>query len=293
MIGLSMLVAPGEAEMAVDSLSHAFSYCPGAHACLRYDGKPDRTYDTLSEFAGLYSGRVCLMQNESTLGYAGHSISTFRNFDHIWRAHPDVEMVIKLDPDACILRPGLVDCARRKFAEHGPGMLGCYKISPSGAIREHHIHRKALLRDLLLVGRDQGNGKLRFGPPFYLQYLVRALRHGYSVGHAVLGGLYILHGETVIAAGRTGYWSAIGDWGSCHMKLEDVLVSLGTKSAGHSLIDINNPAAGDVPAWVQYRPPIQPSFQEIVERNYLAIHPVKNTPEGWELRTELRRMLSH
>jgi hypothetical protein len=68
---------------------------------------------------------------------------------------------------------------------------------------------------------------------------------------------------------------------------------MGTKAVGHALIDINDPASGDVRTWLQYAPPIPWSAQEIVEKNYLAIHPVKNSPEGRKLRTELRGLLAN
>lgn len=292
MIRFLMLVGPGEAEMAVDTLSHALQLYPAASACVRDDATQDGTFEALENFATLHPKRLCLLRNDTPQGYLGCAVSIFLSLEHTWRAHPHLEMVIKLDPDACILRPGLDELARKKFAEFGPGMLGSYRIAPSGAIRDHSMHTRSMLKDLLMLGRDLQTGRLRFGAPFYLRYLVRALGHGYVPGHSVLGGMYILHADTVSAAGKARYWASIPEHAACHTKMEDVLVSLGVKAVGHSLIDINNPASGDVRTWLQYQPPLPWSAEQIAGRNYLAIHPVKNSPEGRKLRADLREILA-
>jgi alpha-glucuronidase len=71
-----------------------------------------------------------------------------------------------------------------------------------------------------------------------------------------------------------------------------LLVSIGVKAVGHALIDINDPVSCGIQTWLQYPPPFPLSAQEVVARRYLAIHPVKNTPEGRALRAELRRLLT-
>jgi hypothetical protein len=292
MVGFLMLVGPGEAEMALDNLSHALRLYPDSCACVRDDATQDGTFRALQSFAEEYPGRVCLSRNETPLGYFGCGVSMFRCYEHIARAHPDCEIWIKLDPDACILRCGLDDLARRKFAEFGPGMLGSYRIGPSGAIRGHSVHAKSIAQDFLLLGRDSATGRLRFGRPFYAPYFLRALFHGYMPGHSALGGAYILHRSTVYKLHESGFLRSIPDDASCHTKLEDVLVSMGVKAIGHALIDINNPASGRLETWLQYAPPFPFAADEVIAKRYLVIHPVKNTREGNALRRELRRLLA-
>jgi hypothetical protein len=130
MIGLVMLVGPGEGEMALDSLSHVLRLYPHSCVCVRDDVTQDGTFGILQSFARENPGRVCLSRNETQLGYFGCGVSMFRSYEHIARAHLDCEIWIKLDPDACILRPGLDELARTKFADFGPGML---VISPCAA----------------------------------------------------------------------------------------------------------------------------------------------------------------
>lgn len=278
--------------MAIDSLSHALRLYPDSRACVRDDATEDGTYEALQNFAAAQEDRVCLSRNPIARGYFGLSVSLFSLYEHAWRAHPQLDLVIKLDPDTCILRPGLDELARKKFAEFGPGLLGSYRISPAGAIRVQSMHTKSIAKDFLFVGRDSATGRLRFGPPFYTPYFLRALRHGYIPGRSILGALYVLHANTVRAVGRAGFWSAIPADACCHTKAEDVLVSMGVKAVGHALIDINNPASGPVETWLQYAPPFPFSAQEVVDKRYLAIHPVKNSPDGRKLRAELRRLLA-
>lgn len=287
-----MLVGPGEAEMAIDSLSHALRFYPDSLACVRDDATQDGTFPSLQAFVDRNAGRVCLSRNDCVLGYFGNAVSLFRSLDHARHAHPDLEMVVKLDPDACILRPGLDQLAREKFARFGPGMLGSYRISPAGTTRRHSVHTKTIVQDLLFIGRDRASGRVRFGPPFYARYFPRAVLHGYVPGHTVLGGLYVLHAATVRRLSDSGFLGAIPSDGSCHTKLEDVLLSMGVKAVGHALLDINNPSSGRVETWLQYAPPFPWTAQQVIDKGYLAIHPVKNTPEGGELRAELRRLLA-
>jgi hypothetical protein len=292
MLSFVMLVGPGEAEMAIDSLSHALRLYPNSRACVRDDATRDGTFEALQAFAAAHASRVCLFRNAHAQGYFGMAHSLFSLYEHAWRAHPEVEICVKLDPDACILRPGLDALARQRFAKFGPGVLGSYRISPSGGKRDHSMHARTIAKDFRLLGRDFATGRLRFGVPFYARYFVRALGHGYIPGHSVLGGMYILHGDTLRGAGKAGFWSAIPEDVCCYTKSEDVLVSMGVKAVGHALIDINDYASGHLETWLQYAPPFPWPAQAVVEKGYLAIHPVKNSPEGRELRAELRRLLA-
>jgi hypothetical protein len=292
MIGFVMLVGPREGDIAVDTLSHALQLYPASRACVRDDATRDGTFEALRTFAEAHENRVCLSRNATARGYFGMTPSLFAIYEHAWRAHPELDLVIKLDPDACILRPGLDELAHKKFAQFGPGMLGSYRISPAGTIRVHSMHAKSIAKDFLLIGRDSATARLRCGVPFYARYFVRALLHGYVPGHTVLRGLYILHGDTLRRLGRAGFWSAVPEHASCHTKSEDTLVSMGVKAVGHALIDINNPASGRVETWLQYAPPFPWPADTVVANKYLAIHPLKNTPEANQLRAELRRVLA-
>ncbi len=292
MIAFLMLVGPGEAQIATDTLSHCLRLYPDAYAFIRDDATSDGTFDALSQFAAEYAPRILLECNTYPQGYLGVAVSMFQAYESLWKRQLEIEMIIELDPDACVLRPGLVELARKKFAQFGPGIIGSYSVALQGGKRDQGTQWRTMLRDLFPIGTDQKTKRRRFGFPFYLKYLPKALLHGYQLGEHVLAALYILHGDTFRALGRRGFWHSMPAEGSCYVKMDDPLVSLGAKFVGHSLIDINDPSHGEVPAWLQYLPPIKWTAEEIVQNGYLAVHPVKRDTEGTKLRNEIRSLLS-
>jgi hypothetical protein len=292
MIVFVMLVGPGEAGMAIDSLTWALRLYPDTIAWVREDKTNDGTFEKLDEFARSSEGRVFLESNPTSEGYSGIATSMFRLYESLVNHFPRLEMVIQLDPDACILREGLVELARNRFAKHGPGMIGTYMVSPSGAARDHRPWRSRFLRDLMPIGLDLKTKRIRVGLPFYTRYLFSALRKNYKLGHHVLAAFYILHGDTIRALKENGFWAAMPEVGSRLIKLDDPLLSLGTLAVGHKLIELNDTSAGSVQTWIQFRPPIPLSAKEIVNRKLIAIHPVKADRDGATLRSELRALLN-
>jgi len=287
-----MLVGPGEAAMAIDGLAWALRLYPDTIAWVREDKTNDGTFEKLDKFARSYDGRVFLESNPAPQGYSGIATSMFRLYESLINRFPKLEMVIQLDPDACILREGIVELARERFAKHGPGLIGSYMISPSGAARDHRPWRNRLIRDLLPVGPDLKTKRLRVGLPFYVRYLFRAFKNNYKLGHHVLASFYILHGDTIRALQENGFWAAMPDAGSRLVKLDDPLLSLGAFAVGHKLIELNDTSAGDIRTWIQFRPPIPLSAKEIMDRRLIAIHPVKADKNGSALRAELRALLN-
>ncbi len=270
-----MLVGPGEAAMAIDSLTWALRLYPKTIAWVREDKTSDGTFERLDKFARSYDDRVFLESNPTPQGYSGIATSMFRLYESLITHFPKLEMAIQLDPDACILREGIVELARERFAIHGPGMIGSYMIAPWGEARNHRSWRNRFLRDMLPVGTDMNTKRLRVGLPFYLRYLFRAFKNNYKLGHHVLAAFYILHGDTIRALQANGFWAAMPEAGSRQIKLDDPLLSLGTLAVGHKLIEINDTSAGNVQTWIQFRPPIPLSAKEIIDRRLIAIHPVK------------------
>ena len=276
----AMLVAPGEGEIAVDTLRRSLDLYPGAYALILDDATQDGTFDRLCRLASELQDRIVVDRNDHAEGFRGMARSMFRAYQRIYYLWPNVRIVIKIDPDTCVLRSGLVELADRKFSRFGPGMIGSYRLSPSGAMRGHTVHGRAIIRDLVSFSR----------PPFYFRRLIRAMLHGYIPGQSVLGGLYILHGDTVRAAARHDLLLAESAR-TLHLTTEDALVSMTVRAVGHSLIDINDPKHGDVPAWIVWRAADRCTLDEIRTKGYLAIHPVKNNADGWCLRRGLKAPL--
>jgi len=277
--------------MAVDSLEWALKLYPSSTAWVRDDATTDGTFEKLEQLAATYPQRVSLQRNVCAEGYRGVPVSMFRMFSEIsFSGGRDIEMLIALDPDACILRPGLVELARERFAQYGPGMIGSYSVSPDGKRREYRTFRRDILLDLLPVGIDKKTRMLRFGFPFYFKFLRQARAHGYRLGEHVLAALYVIHGETLRELSRNGFWSSIPDQGSRYLKSDDPLISLGVKAIGHSLIDINDPNRGDVRAWLQFKGPLPHSAEQIWEHQFLAVHPLKRDAASETMRRRLRAL---
>ena len=292
MLAFLMVVGPGEATLAIDTLSHCLRLYRDSWSLVRDDATSDGTYEILQEFADTYRPRVLLERNSQACGYSGIAVSIFNAFDSLWTKLPDTDLVVRIDPDCCVLRAGLVELAQKRFSEAGPGILGSYRVSPEGEVRDHSYHRKSIFHDLRFVGRDAATKRLRLGFPFYSRYLFRAIANGYRLGDHVLASLVVLHGDTFRALSRSGYWRSIPLSGSCHTKADDPLISLGVMSVGHKLIDINDPKKGEVNTWVKYQGPLKATAQEIVARKYLAVHPLKGDETGRRLREELRKLMA-
>lgn len=292
LIGFLMVVGPGEAQIATDTLFHCLRLYPDSYTFIRDDATSDGSFQVLAQFAAQHASRISLERNSHPEGYLGIARSTFQAYASAWDRHPDIEMMIALDPDTCVLRLGLAELARRKFAQFGPGIIGAYKVSAYGGKRGHGPHRLSIIRDLVPVGTDQRTKRRRVGFPFYLKYLPNALRHGYKLGENILAAFYIMHGNTFRELGRRGFWHSMPAEGSCYLKMDDPLVSLGVKSIGHSLIEINDPKHDEAAVWLQYRAPVRLSAEEIVRNAYLAVHPLKHTEEGLKLRKKIRILLN-
>lgn len=288
MIGFFLTVGPREGEICVDAVESILRYYPEARIWIRDDHTSDGTFEMVEQLAGRHAHRIDLVRNASPMGKDGIAVSAFRTLHRICQSPYRLEMLIQLDPDVW-LRDGIVEFARAKFSEHGPGIIGSYTLSPSKTLRSHTVHRNNMLRDLFPIGRDAGTRKVRVCIPFYLKYLPAAIKGGYQLGHHVLAAFYIIHGETLYALNALGFWNSIPDTGSKSVKEDDPLVSLGAYVAGHKLIELHDKV--DSRFWVQLSSPIPLSAEEIAAKGYLAVHPLKSDEAARRLRSELARAL--
>jgi hypothetical protein len=245
----------------------------------------------LQNVAGAHPRRIDLVRNPAPMGYKGIAVSVFRSFDRICQSGERPEMVIQLDPDVLLTGDEIVRFARSKFAEEGPGIIGSYMLSAAKTRRSHASHRNHILLDLFPVGLDRQHNVLRFGFPFYAKYLVKAFINGYRLGHHVLGAFYMVHGDTLRALDKVGFWKSVPNLGSREVKLDDPLVSMGPYIVGHKLIDLHD--QDESRFWIQLRNPIPLSAEEIVARRYQAVHPLKNDAVGSKIRARLAEIAPH
>jgi hypothetical protein len=274
-----MVVGPGEADMAIDTLESILAFYPGAFLWIRDDRTSDGTWEKLCEWA---EGKaVRLSRNRIVQEYLGVARSTCDLLHTIVAAGAVPEIVIKIDPDAIFLRPGLVEIFRQRFTEKGPGACGSYDIGPDGRKRRGNFHAVKFIRDLLPIGLGHKKS-LRLKPVFYWKHLVRALRNGYSFGEHILGAVLAFHGTTLIAMDRAGFLGSVPERHNSCVRMDDVLISMAVKSVGHALISVNS-YPDKVVAWLKAARPLGITREEAWNRKYLAVHPVKKVDE------ELRR----
>ena len=282
-----MAVGPREGAMAVDTLNSLATYYPFAVPWILDDCTNDGTYEMLREWTDAHGGR--LLRNATPHGYRGITRSYYRLLATIATDEPMVDMVIKIDPDTCLLAEGLIERFRDRFAAAGPGIVGAYRIGAGGHRRVWgHIRRNMLIDLLLPVGPHKTWRAVRVGAPFWARYIRAARLNGYVLGEHVLGALAAIHGDTLRALARAGYLSVPEDFRALTVQM-DVLLGIGTRAVGHSLIDIDDEPPARSCVWLQFLPPIPLDAEALLERGFLAVHPVKGTSAGDAMRSVFRQ----
>jgi hypothetical protein len=284
LIGFLLTVGPREGDLAVDAIHAILHFYPGAKIFVRDDATADGTFEKLQAVAVKYPEHIDLARNPSPMGFSGIPVSAFRSYERICKANEKLEMLIQLDPDVW-LQGGIVEFAREKFAQYGPGIIGSYTRTPAQTKRSHSWHRNNILRDLIPFGKDKASKHFRTGLPFYAKYLPAAFKNGYRLGHHVLAAFYIVHGETLYSLDRIGFWSSIPEQGSRIVKEDDPLISMGAYIVGHKLIELHD--EGTPRAWVQHKIPLPVTATQILAKRYIAVHPLKNDEQSMKLRSEL------
>ena len=281
-----MVVGPGEGALATDTLESIAAWEPSAGTYVLDDCTSDGTHAALTQWAAAHPG-VRVLRNPRPRGYRGIATSVFSLLEIIARDSRVPELVVKVDPDTCLIGPGVADLMRHWFAAAGPGIVGPYRVAANGGARTFGRLRRNMLLDLLPLGVHKDRRSIRVGLPFWAPYLSRARHHGYEMGEHVLGALSGMHGETLRAIHDSGFLAEISDRYRALTVEEDVLLGLATKAVGHQLIDIA-PDPRDAQVWIQFRPPIPQTATTLLERGMLAVHPVKASPEGEAMRAVFR-----
>jgi hypothetical protein len=280
---LIMTVAEGEAAMAIDTLESVRAFYPSADFWLLDDHSTDGTAERVGVWAQDHGASFA--RNEVRRGYYGNAHSIFRLMRQVATSGRVYRWVLKLDPDTRLVQPGLAQLLAARFGAEGPGIVGSCWHAPDGRRRRTLKKHWLALLDMMPVGLHRDRRRLRVGWPFFAPWVLRGLIRGHLPGWHSLGALYAINGSLVQDLEGQGYWSAIPDDFRAILHSEDLLVSLGVAAVGGRLIDIN--PSGQTPTWLQYRPPLPVSAEQIVERGILVVHPVKGTPIGDAMRERL------
>lgn len=276
-VAFVMVVATGEAAIAIHTLNGIRRSHPNADILVLDDCTPDATGETIREQFGQ---DLLLLRNPWSFGKAGIGASVCRLLKHACKL--SYQVVIKVDPDAYVFDDRIATKSFELFCEHGPGLVGYTTHSPCGdqPKRKGWRHGVKIINDSVPI-RLTGCDHIGFGAAPISRYFWRAVRNGYIPGHHPIS-LYALHGKTV--AELRAYWEHLSvPYCGLLKGTDEVLVATGVKSIGHKLIRMTEP--GEQPlAWIRALAPLGLSDVEIISGRYSAIHPLKGE-EGEHIRS--------
>jgi hypothetical protein len=187
------------------------------------DATTDGTYDRLRN-AGIW-----VMRNPENLYLWGLDLTLRRGF-HTAVELFDSPLYLKIDPDALLIGPRLLQAAHAVFAQKPhTGLLGTYQINWNGETRDLSYWRERMLvrqKDL--------------GTPFKL-----AQSNGYQIGDGVQGGAYLLSGECLTNIKAKGWLGTDTDYQPAIIRgqhvAEDSLIAMLTYAAGFQAAEFGGP----------------------------------------------------
>src|SRR4051794_5609399 len=253
-------VGPGEREALYDTLESVGEHEPAALVVVLADGAGDVTPDELERRS---PGAILLRPPKPSGGPP--RLSPPLGWAYRWiLATLRPEVVVKLDTDALLTAPGLIEHAAATFAARPSlGMLGDTARRPDGTPGDTSYGAWVLAHER------------RWSPT--VRRALDAARAREWAGEEVHGGVYVLARRGLAAMERSGHlrrnppwWSLIG---------EDLWFSLGVVAAGYRIArtDVIVTAQGCLPC----------DSQQVLDDGLMAIHSVRHGRRG-ESEAELR-----
>ncbi|MCA1978118.1 MAG: glycosyltransferase family 2 protein [Thiobacillus sp.] len=219
-----MAISEGEwvgVEDLLDSL-HTYLDCRWRLIAVD-DATTDDTYEKLLD-AGCW-----VVRNPEKLYLWGLDLTLRRGFREALRLF-DSSFVVKIDPDALVIGPGLYRVLQDTFTAHPRvGIAGTYRIDWNGERRD------------LSYWRDRMKQRRKdLGKP-----LERALANGYILGEGVQGGCYALRSTCLERIDSAGWLEGAEGYRPRHIKGqqigEDSLITMLVHAAGYEGLDIGGP----------------------------------------------------
>lgn len=280
-IAFAMVMGPGQAEMVIDNIEAICSLYPGAKTWIRNDHTTDGSWEQVQEWS--HDKPVRLSRNGSRYGYYRLAQTYGELLLEIADAKPD--LLIKIDPDTVLIRPGLIELFQERFTHHGPGICGSHRTSPDGLPRSFRHHALMVALDVMPVGPKKKAKGLRWRPVGYFPHILKAVRRGYRIGENVQGGLYAVDGGTLQNLAGSGFLKAMAFGRHGMVWADDVLITLGVRSVG-GVISPLNAADSIATTHIQSVRPLYIKDEHLFGPQLLAVHPIK--PEDAALRSALR-----
>jgi glycosyltransferase involved in cell wall biosynthesis len=263
-IAFVLPVGPGKDEV-LDTLESVEYFCPEPHLVFIVDDQTnDGTYEALKD---AQKPHWHIFRNKHRQGYKGIVHTMCFAFEQAL-ADTQWKLVLKLDVDALIIKPGLISEAMAYMNSNpGIGMFGIYEVDydrPRNFEAHKHLFDREAAWYRSLIGRQ----------PSWKKYLRIAESKGYKRGDNVFGGAYFFTRECLEAAKKMGAFGISRHWRS---KLNDeIYFSMIAVAAGFRL---GHFAAPDGPLCMEWKGLPYPATT-LAQSKYKVVHSVdkgKNT----------------
>ena len=220
-------------------------------------------------------GRVDVVRRWRPAGYPTGLVRILLQAYSIAARRYRFDVLLKIDTDALLLRPGVFAQARESFAERPElGMLGTH--IPDASV-ESDTHRWSWLVPLLerQAAQDRVLGGL----------LRRAHANGYRLGEHVQGGVHVLSPGAIAGLEAAG----VTRWRPPRSELfyDDIMMSMFVRAVGFGLGDLDGPHASIRSTATTLPLPLD----ELARSRVTAVHSVKRGLDG-EREDEVRARLA-
>jgi hypothetical protein len=266
-VAIVMPVGPGK-ELTLDTLDSVNIFCPEPHMVFLVD---DHTQDGTQEaLSKAKKPHWEIIRNARSHG-ADHLVHTLCSGFERAALHPECELVLKLDQDALLIKPGVMSEAI-SYAEKNPkvGIFGVYEVDHDRP-RNFTYYRRVIDREAgpfpALIGRR----------PSWIRYLKMAEQNGYQRGSNVFGGAYFITRKCLLALHSMGALNV--PWGWHSIIGEDIYFSMVAVAAGFQM---GHFAAPDGPLCLDWQG-MPMSAAAFASSKYKLVHSVdkgKNTGRG-------------
>jgi hypothetical protein len=284
-----MTVCEGEEGIAWDTLHGLARSCAGARLSLQLvdDASPSAIGRRLAlRFTDTTGHPADCIELPHSLGFRGTAQRLFRGLEGIAQSGRNLDMVVKLDADACIVRPDLLSFLE-SICPDGVGFFG--ERYPM-----RHRDTLLLLADCLPFGfaRRQVGDVIhpewrlsRLGSVWWSDFGRAALAQGYRSGF-IAGGFCVLGGKTLRKMADKG-WLARDQARVGFTFTDDVLLTIASCATGDPVVDLRTLST----QWGFLSTTEETPLAEIVPYRPYVVHHLKNRPRAWERRRELKAAL--
>jgi len=261
-VAIVIPVGPGK-DFVLDTLESVGCFCPEPHVVFIVDDQTrDGTYEALMKVKKPH-WHIFRNKKPHRIKRLVHGLAFA--FEEVI-ARTECELILRLDQDALIIKPGLfAEAMAFKNSNPSVGLFGVYGVDYNGP-REFECHKRLFDRETAwyrpLIGKR----------PSWENFLRIAEGRGYKRGDNVFGGAYFVTRECLKAAIKMGALNVPWHW---HSKMqEDVYFSMIAVAAGFKL---GHFAAPDGPLCMRWRGLPYPAAT-LANSRYKLVHSVDKGP---------------